>query len=119
MMIFYFFTVADLIHDTHAYLYDFVTLYLREEFKNGAFSMDTWILQNLYFGYAVSLVSFFAVFATLFRELCDAIRHKYEKPKSFNSIIRDFGVAHGWLWSISLMFLSIIIALGTNCQPIM
>ena len=118
-IVFYFFTVADLIHDTHAYFYDFVTLYLTEEFKVGTFSMDTWILQNLYFGYTVSLVSFFAVFATLFREICDAIHHKYEKPKSFKITIRDFMVSHGWLWSISLMFLSIIIALGTNCQPIM
>ena len=111
--------MADLIHDTHAYLYDFITAYLLPEFKNGTLSMDTWILQNLYFGYAISLVSFFAVFATLFRELCDSVRQKHEKPKWSKSIIRDFGISHGWLWSISLMFLSIIVMLGTNCQPLM
>ena len=118
-----FFTVADLIHDTHAYVYRFATSYLQEDFRIGTFSIETWTLQNLYFGYAVTFVSHLAVFATLFRELRDSFLDKNNCEKSrftkARNLARDFGTVHGWLWSLSLVFLSIILMLGRNCQPLM
>lgn len=83
--------------------------------------MDNWLLMNLYFGYTSVFVTLFAVLTFLIRQLWDsAVRPKSEKPKgSSASILQDFGTSYGWLWSISLLVLSVIAILGRNCQPTM
>ena len=115
-----FLTVADLIHDLHAFLYKVITHYFQNMFED---SRESWIKHNTYFGYAVSMVSFTAILQMLLTELWKSIKNKYKKSSSLESgprckkwLLQEFGISHGYLWSFSLITCFIIILLGEDCE---
>ena len=82
---------------------------------------ESWIQHNTYFGYAVSVVSFAAIFQLLFTELWRSLTDRYQmqfilRPKNRKVFLQEFGISHGYLWSFSLIACFIIILAGEDCE---
>lgn len=115
-------SVADLVHDFHACLFKVSNSLLDDFFKEETLSRETWILQHVYFGYAVSLVSVLAVLWSLFTEFCHSVMWPMKLKMAENDrniLLKRFGASHGYLWSLSLIISFVIITSATNCEHYM
>ena len=108
------FTVTDVIHDLHSKFFKVANVYATT-WKYEPENISVWLQHNLYLGYSILLVSYFAILYTIFRELCTFGIISKNKIMFFE----EFYTSYGMIWSLSLLLCLNIILCGTDCDYFM
>ncbi len=96
--------MTDLVHDLHAELFKAATKLLEDLFQNDILNRKQWIQHNLYFGYVLSLVSFFAILYMLAKELWRSVTaSSIVQIFSQKRFLSEFAISHGHIWSLAIL----------------
>ena len=105
--------MTDVIHDLHSKFFKVANLYATT-WKYEPENVSAWLQHNLYLGYSILLVSYFAILYAIFRELC-----KFGISKNKTIFLEEFYTSYGMIWSLSLLLSLNIILRGTDCDYFM